>query len=268
MAFHIATEELVLVDGRPCPDGRVSVFWRSPGLAGGVGAFETLAIRDRRAPTLEAHLRRLVRSCALLGLPAPELSPVRQAVSLLRAQWPQPNGVLRIQCLPSGQVITAVRGAGPPRAHVRACFQTWPSPPFPPARAKHTSRGGAALATRHLAVDEVLRVDASGEVLEGTWSNVFRLSGRQLHTCPNDGRILPGITRQLVLRLAPDLGLECVEAAPRASVGDGHWFLTSSLSGVVAVAVLDHAPQPPPPSILTALQAALAVCDPEMLLDD
>jgi para-aminobenzoate synthetase/4-amino-4-deoxychorismate lyase len=52
-----------------------------------------------------------------------------------------------------------------------------------------------------------LLVDADGTVLEAAWGNVWLLEGDALVTPPADGRILPGVTRALLLELAPSLGL-------------------------------------------------------------
>lgn len=52
-----------------------------------------------------------------------------------------------------------------------------------------------------------LLVDSDGTVLEAGWGNVWLLEGDTLVTPPADGRILPGVTRALLLELAPSLGL-------------------------------------------------------------
>jgi para-aminobenzoate synthetase/4-amino-4-deoxychorismate lyase len=57
-----------------------------------------------------------------------------------------------------------------------------------------------------------LLVDADGAVLEAAWGNVWLLDGDRLTTPPADGRILPGVTRALLLERAPALGLSAREA--------------------------------------------------------
>ena len=52
-----------------------------------------------------------------------------------------------------------------------------------------------------------LLLDSDGTVLEAAWGNVWLLEGDALVTPPADGRILPGVTRALLLELAPSLGL-------------------------------------------------------------
>lgn len=81
-----------------------------------------------------------------------------------------------------------------------------------------------------------LLVDDDGSVLEAAWGNLWMLDGDALITPPADGRILPGVTRHLLLALAGGLGLTArqraipideARAAPTL-------FLTSSLRLIVA----------------------------------
>jgi D-alanine transaminase len=52
--------------------------------------------------------------------------------------------------------------------------------------------------------DEGIFVTEEGVVTEGTSSSVFIVKDNQVLTHPEDGEILPGITRELVLELAPE----------------------------------------------------------------
>ncbi|MFH1736690.1 MAG: aminotransferase class IV, partial [Actinomycetota bacterium] len=54
---------------------------------------------------------------------------------------------------------------------------------------------------------EALFVDDNGYVTEGSVSNIFAVRDGRVFTPPADGRILPGIARDLVCRLATDEGL-------------------------------------------------------------
>ena len=56
-------------------------------------------------------------------------------------------------------------------------------------------------------------------MLEAAWGNVWLLEGDRLITPPADGRILPGVTRALLLELAPSLGLQRARGADLAWSG-------------------------------------------------
>lgn len=80
-----------------------------------------------------------------------------------------------------------------------------------------------------------------GYVTEGAASNVFVIIGGLIVTPPADHRLLPGITRDLVLELARENGIPCTEntiSVGELAAADEIW-LTSSTREVLAVTKLD-----------------------------
>ena len=66
-----------------------------------------------------------------------------------------------------------------------------------------TTGGGAAGAG-----DTVVIADRGDELLEAGWGNLWLIEGTRLITPPADGRLLPGITRRLLLQVSRGLGFE------------------------------------------------------------
>jgi len=58
---------------------------------------------------------------------------------------------------------------------------------------------------------EGIALDAEGYVSEGSGENVFVVRNGVLHTAPLGNSVLPGITRDSVLQIARDLGIQVVE---------------------------------------------------------
>ncbi len=58
---------------------------------------------------------------------------------------------------------------------------------------------------------EGIALDVSGYVSEGSGENIFVIRGETIYTAPLGNSVLPGITRDSVIRLAKDLGLNLVE---------------------------------------------------------
>ena len=58
---------------------------------------------------------------------------------------------------------------------------------------------------------EGIALDANGYVSEGSGENVFIVRNGTLHTAPLGNSVLPGITRDSVMRIARDLGIPAVE---------------------------------------------------------
>ncbi len=95
---------------------------------------------------------------------------------------------------------------------------------------------------REAGVQEAIVV-RDDEVLEGSSMNIFVVAGGQISTPPSDHRILPGITREVVLELARDA---TPVAARRITLdelrtADEVW-LSSSTYNVVAVTTIDGRP--------------------------
>jgi D-alanine transaminase len=78
-------------------------------------------------------------------------------------------------------------------------------------------------------------------VTEGAASNVFIVQGDTVKTPPNDGSVLPGITRDLLIELLNDAGIKCEESRIDESelrAADEIW-VTSSTWEIVPVIELD-----------------------------
>lgn len=86
---------------------------------------------------------------------------------------------------------------------------------------------------------DTILLDADGHMLEGLAANFYVIRDRALYTAPTDV-VLPGISRQIVLEVAPPI-LPVVEVAPHAddlSVLD-EAFITSASRGIVPVVEID-----------------------------
>ena len=105
-----------------------------------------------------------------------------------------------------------------------------------------------------------LLVDGSNNILETTRHNVFIVEGESLLTPPLDGRILPGVTRQVVISEAQKLGLTCREeplTLKRAEAASG-MLLTNAVIGIGWVEQCDDAHWPDIPLVARQLHKALA----------
>jgi branched-chain amino acid aminotransferase len=68
----------------------------------------------------------------------------------------------------------------------------------------------ASTEAKDLGYDEALLLDHEGFLAEGPGANLFFQMGKRLYT-PAKGNILPGITRQTVLEICNELGVEVME---------------------------------------------------------
>ena len=84
------------------------------GMTVGDGVFEAVKVVDGQPFALSRHLRRLVRSAAGLGLPAPDETVVRRGVADVLAAEHLPLGRLRITYTGGVAPLGSGRGDNPP----------------------------------------------------------------------------------------------------------------------------------------------------------
>jgi branched-subunit amino acid aminotransferase/4-amino-4-deoxychorismate lyase len=88
---------------------------------------------------------------------------------------------------------------------------------------------------------EAVLADADGRLLEGAYTSLLWWEGDTLCAVPDDAPILPGITRALLIELAP--AVELRRPAPGDLAGRETW-LVSALHGIRAVTRWVGGPEP------------------------
>lgn len=219
-----------------------------------LGVFETVLVRGRRVHALDGHLRRLRRSVsALYGLELP--ADLQTSIAHRAATLDGPHR-LRVDVVPDGGTLAVElqsAAVDPGRAAPVVCAPVV----VPGGLGAHKWCDRRLLAGLATPGRVPLLVDDNGDVLEAGPANVWLIEGTRLVTPPADGRILPGVTRELLLELAPSHGLDAraesfsVERA-RGATGI---FLTSSVR-LAAAASLDE-PLSKEPVLVARLRAML-----------
>jgi branched-chain amino acid aminotransferase len=240
---------VVWIDGRLYADGRQArVGATDHGLVVGDGVFEALKVGPAGPFALGRHLDRLERSAAAMGLPAPDRAVIRVGVDAVLSGRRFQHGKVRITYTGGDGPLGSQAAYGTPTLVVAAAATTLPPASTDVVTApwrrnehgaltgvKSTSYGenvrGLAYASAHGCGETIFR-NTTGNVCEGTGTNVFCVFGDEIVTPPLSAGPLAGITRQLLLEWVPvverDLTLE--EALTADEV-----FLTSSLRDVQLV---------------------------------
>lgn len=245
----------------PLAQARVSVLDRGFLFADGV--YEVIPVYRGRALRRAAHLARLLGSAAairLQGMPALErlericeglvergagaehlsiyLQVTRGAPASRSHGFPVPAAPLT--------VFGMVRPLQRPDPHRVLRAVTLPDQRWGRCDIKSIALLGNVLARQQAidsGADEALLV-RDGTLTEGAACNVFAVVEGCVRTAPNGSRILPGITRQIVLDLMEHDGIECAQRALSEDElrGASELFVTSSTQEVAAVGVLDGRP--------------------------
>jgi para-aminobenzoate synthetase/4-amino-4-deoxychorismate lyase len=211
----------------------------SPALADRLpGVFETMLAVGGEVCELADHLSRLRRSCweVYRHRLDPQLADlVRQLCAPLRG-----THRIRVRVCPATGAAPTVEVAAQP-SPLPVCEQAGlclvPRPvPEGLERHKFVDRRWLEKIEASCGPEETaVLVDDDELLMESTRDSLFVVREGTLCAAPLDGRILPGVTRQIVLDLADDLGIRSL-----VSPIDQRWlidsaegmFLTSSLHGI------------------------------------
>ena len=213
-----------------------------------LGVFETLLVSDRRVQAPEAHLDRLRRSVSeLYGL---ELPASLLGATMQRARALTEPHRLRIDTIPEGGRLLVEFVTTPVDDAATSAIVCTPVQ-LPGGLGGHKWRDRRLLDSLAAPGLVPLLVDTNGEVLEASFANVWLLEQGRLITPPADGRLLPGVTRALLMALGSLSGLD-VRVEPvslQRARAAAQVFLTSSVRHAVAAtlppAAGDGAQTPP-----------------------
>jgi para-aminobenzoate synthetase / 4-amino-4-deoxychorismate lyase len=199
-----------------------------------------MLVRGGRAQAAQRHLDRLGHSvAALYGIALPR--DLLKNVQVTAADLPRGEHRLRVDVVPGEKPRVSTRPVAP--GYRRPV--TLAPLVIPGGLGPHKWRDRRLLDARP-ADPAPLLIDADGTVLEAAWGNVWLLEDDHLITPPADGRILPGVTRALLLERAASLGLRAAEepiSLERARAAPVT-FATSAIRLAVA-ATLTAAPASP-----------------------
>ena len=258
----------VSIDGRVGTPEEVTLKITDNGFVFGDSAYETLRTYGGRPFELDRHLARLRRSIAFLGFDVATtddeikaridacLSFARNDESYLRVivsrgvgdmsyrfeRIPEPTIAMYVKPLEPTNAALYTEGA----AAVIVTIRRNPVEALNPAM-KASNLLNNALATREAYAKgafEAILLNTRGEVAEGAGSNVFLVKDGRLLTPQLSCGLLAGITRELVLELAPSVGVPHEERVlyPDDLRASDELFITSTLKDLAPVVSLDGAP--------------------------
>lgn len=255
--------ELLFLNGEilPLSEGKVSVEDRGFLFADGI--YEVIRNYKGKPFTLEEHLERLERSAAGLMLELPHSREELKAIclDLLRRSGLEDSffyievtrGAARRthpfpeQARPT--VVVFIRAMAAPDPRIRregVKVITLPDERWACCHLKTVSLLPNVLASekaRRAGANEALLYSPERILYEGSSSNAYLIEDHTLYTHPLTNKVLPGITRQVTLEVAGQIGLRVVEE-PR-SVEDfkaaDEVFITSSTREIYPVVQMDEA---------------------------
>lgn len=228
------------------------------GVTVGDGAFETCKVVDGEVFAADRHLARMDRTLAGLGLPPVDRERLQQGIdAVLAAGEKIPFGRLRYTITGGPGPLGSDRGDQGQTYIVTATEVT----PFADTTAvatvpwtrnsrsataglKTTSYADNVIALAHAKAkggSEAIFANDRDELCEGTGSNIFVVVDGVLRTPPLESACLAGITRELAIEYAREVGIDVVEETMPFTVLESaeEAFLTSSTRDVQPIHAID-----------------------------
>jgi branched-chain amino acid aminotransferase len=256
----------IWMDGAMTPWRDVKVHVLTHALHYASCVFEGERVYDGRIFKLAQHTARLANSAEVMGFALPyDLRTIDQACRQVVAANGIADGYVRPLAWRGAEMMGV--SAQHCRIHVAIAAWTWPAYFTPEARLRgiRMTRGRYArpapntaptaskaaglymicTLSKHEAeakgYDDALMLDYRGLLAEGTGANLFLVIDGKLHT-PLPDCFLDGITRQTVIGLAKDRGIEVVERhiAPDELASAQEVFLTGTAVEVTPVREIDE----------------------------
>ena len=252
--------ETAFINGRFLPLAQASVSIEDRGFQFGDGIYEVIRTYRGQPFKLEAHLSRLNRSAEALGLRQPYAFEQWRAYIF--------EG-LRLAAFPEAKIYIQITRGAAPRDHAYASDLeptiVMTVRELHPLASELQMAGVDAMTVDdirwgrcdiksiNLLANVLARQQAKlagvfeailirdGEVTEGSVSNVIIVNNRVLITPPEGPRILSGVTREVVLALAKQEGLDVQERYPSQAqlYGASEVFLTGTTVEILPVVRID-----------------------------
>lgn len=239
------------------------------GFAYGDGIFRTLAIKDGCPQHWALHYAKLVHDCNMLGIVCPSATVLLNDIERLFANSPQAVAKIIVTRGEGARGYSMPSLAQPNRVVIKSAYPQYPQVNFELgvrlhvcqtrlgqqpqlAGIKHLNRLENVIARAEWSdstIADGLLLDAEGNAIECTASNLLARYGKTLLSPDLTRCGVAGVTRQRVLEMAPGLGYETeVTDIPLATLLEADEILiTNSLFGVwqvLGIASRQWQPQP------------------------
>lgn len=257
--------EIVYLNGSLIPRSQARISALDYGFLYGFGLFETMRAYGGQVFRLDSHLNRLARSAEILGLPIEALDLKDAVMDTIHANKLSDARVRITISIGEGGMVPDPSACTQPTVLILAGhYQPYPKQVYekgfravvssirrnsqsPLSRLKSANYLENMLAkqeARAAGVDEAICLNEKGLLAEASMSNIFLVNDGILRTPGEESGILPGITREVVLELASQLGINTFEQDIRLDelFQAQEAFLTNSLMEIMPLTEIDGKP--------------------------
>lgn len=257
---------IAYMDGTTLPLADARIHLMDRGFLVGDGIFETIRVSDGAPFRLEDHMERMAHGLQVLGMDGSLVEDVEVAVETLLDVGLEELGedqYIRVNVTGGEMMDIAGEDRGVHITGICKRFQPYPMKHYsdgvrlvvapqrkhtedPLSTIKHLSYLPNIAARRHALAEgahDAVMLNEHGRVAEASTSNVFALVEGVIHAPGPDEAALPGVTRQAVLELIEDTGLDVVEHLDLYALRvASEVFVTNTTGGVVPVTRFEGKP--------------------------
>ena len=257
--------KIVYLNGCLMPLSQASISVLDYGFLYGFGLFETMRAYGGQVFRLDSHLNRLVRSAEVLGLSIGVTDLKDAVMATLQANQLSDARIRITVSIGEGSMVPDPSTCQQPtvlilvgdyhpypeqiyqkgfRAVVSSIRRNSQSPLSRLKSANYLENMLAKQEAGAAGVDEALCLNEKGFLAEASMSNIFLVNDGILRTPTEDSGILSGITREVVLELASQLGISTFEQDIRLDElsQTQEAFLTNSLIEIMPLTEIDGKP--------------------------
>jgi len=257
--------KIVYLNGCLMPLSQASISVLDYGFLYGFGLFETMRAYGGQVFRLDSHLNRLVRSAEVLGLSIGVTDLKDAVMATLQANQLSDARIRITVSIGEGSMVPDPSTCQQPtvlilvgdyhpypeqiyqkgfRAVVSSIRRNSQSPLSRLKSANYLENMLAKQEARAAGVDDALCLNEKGLLAEASMSNIFLVNDGILRTPTEDSGILSGITREVVLELASQLGISTFEQDIRLDElsQTQEAFLTNSLIEIMPLTEIDGKP--------------------------
>lgn len=228
----VINQQTAYLNGQYVPISEAQISTQDRGFLFGDGVYEVIPVYNKTLFYFDEHLQRLKNSLAAVSIKNPHTDAEWQALL---------NGLIeKHDWQDQFLYLQVTRGIQMQRDHMPAdCLEPTVyayTNPLKPVAAEIVENGIKVvtledirwlrcdvkaitllpnvmmkLAAKQQGADDAILVSPEGFITEGTASNMFMVKGNQLITPPNSNKILPGITRLVLEKLAKSHNIELIE---------------------------------------------------------
>ena len=244
--------EKIYINGKEALD---NIHLRS--LTFGEGVFETFRYKSALPINIDKHIKRLREGANLLHLMCPGEYDLIDIINEAYKNSGIKDAYIKICLLSSGpgqfyenskrtDILTIVKNYNPPKTAFKACINSYRRHSESPIlKIKSTNYLENILSRREAIAkgyEESIFLNEKDQITEGSVSNIFWYKDKTLYTPSIECGLLPGTTRETVLSISKEIGINTCEGAfELGHILDSEYaFFTNALIGTVSITDIER----------------------------